>query len=289
MMYLGVVESRDDPLKLARVRVRVFDVHTDDIEVLPTNDLPWAHVLHSGAATSDVGDSVSGLVVGSWVVVTFLNEQTPLIMGALHGHPIQGAVQGDGGFVNASGEYPRRFNESDVNRLARNDATPHDILAFKENTRTTSVPVALSETTWNEPASAYNTVYPYNVVWESESGHIRECDDTPGAERTHEYHKAGTFTEIDANGQRVTRIVSDNYTIVAGTDYAYIAGDVNLTIGTNCNTRVAGNWNIEVGQDMTIDVGGTLDIDTVDNTTIDSGDSNGRGSGLIFFNSSGES
>ena len=37
------------------------------------------------------------------------------------------------------------------------------------------------------------TVYPKNHVYETESGHIKEFDDTEGAERIHEYHKSGTF------------------------------------------------------------------------------------------------
>ena len=39
--YLGVVEDRDDPLMLGRVRVRILGLHTHDKAVLPTADLPW--------------------------------------------------------------------------------------------------------------------------------------------------------------------------------------------------------------------------------------------------------
>ena len=58
--------------------------------------------------------------------------------------------------------------------------------------------------------------YPYNHVKETESGHIVEFDDTPFAERIYEKHKSGTFYEIDADGNKVTRIVGDKYEIVAG-------------------------------------------------------------------------
>ena len=40
--FAGVVEDRQDPLKLGRVRVRCLGYHTDDRNVLPTEDLPWA-------------------------------------------------------------------------------------------------------------------------------------------------------------------------------------------------------------------------------------------------------
>ena len=35
---------------------------------------------------------------------------------------------------------------------------------------------------WNQPTGDYNARYPFNNVYESESGHVMEYDDTPGAE-----------------------------------------------------------------------------------------------------------
>ena len=40
--FLGVVEDRNDPIQLGRVRVRCFGFHTDDKDKIPTNMLPWA-------------------------------------------------------------------------------------------------------------------------------------------------------------------------------------------------------------------------------------------------------
>ena len=48
-------------------------------------------------------------------------------------------------------------------------------------------------------------VYPYNHVVETESGHIMEIDDSPGAERLYRQHRTGTFEEIHANGDMVTQ------------------------------------------------------------------------------------
>ena len=36
--YAGVVEDNDDPKRLGRVKVRVFEVYHD----IPTDDIPWA-------------------------------------------------------------------------------------------------------------------------------------------------------------------------------------------------------------------------------------------------------
>ena len=49
--------------------------------------------------------------------------------------------------------------------------------------------------------------YPYNHVYESESGHVMEIDDSPEAERLLRYHKTGTFEEIHPDGQRVVKVI----------------------------------------------------------------------------------
>ena len=40
--FTGVVEDRNDPSKLGRVRVRIVGHNTDDKTKIPTKDLPWA-------------------------------------------------------------------------------------------------------------------------------------------------------------------------------------------------------------------------------------------------------
>ena len=119
-------------------------------------------------------------------------------------------------------------------------------MSAKNTAKTSTVPTANSSTTWNEPDSAYAASYPKNHVMETESGHIKEYDDTSGQERIHEYHKKGTFYEIDKDGNKSTRIVGDNYEVVAGSDFVNIKGTANLTIDSNCNTYIKGNWNIQV-------------------------------------------
>ena len=42
--FTGVVEDRNDPDKLGRVRVRCLGFHTEDLVDIPTADLPWATV-----------------------------------------------------------------------------------------------------------------------------------------------------------------------------------------------------------------------------------------------------
>ena len=257
--FTGVVEDRNDPSKLGRVRVRCLGLHTESKVDIPTADLPWAHVMQStnNPSMQGLGNTPTFLVEGTWVVGFFLDaveKQQPLIMGTLPGNP-QAVADTTKGFNDPNGTYPSEkithsnhaLQESDVNRLARNDTDKaHAVVAAKNTAKTSTVPTANSSTTWNEPDSAYAAAYPKNHVLETESGHIKEYDDTSGQERIHEYHTKGTFYEIDKDGNKSTRIVGDNYEVVAGSDFVNIKGTANLTIDSNCNTYIKGNWNIQV-------------------------------------------
>jgi len=257
--FTGVVEDRNDPSKLGRVKVRCLGLHTESKVDIPTEDLPWAHVMQStnNPSMQGLGNTPTFLVEGTWVVGFFLDaveKQQPLIMGTLPGVP-QAVADKTKGFNDPNGTYPSEkithsnhpIKESDVNRLARNDTDQsHAVVAAKNTAKTSDVPTANSSTTWNEPDSAYDASYPKNHVLETESGHIKEFDDTTDKERIHEYHKKGTFYEIDKDGNKSTRIVGDNYEVVAGSDFVNIKGTANLTIDSNCNTYIKGNWNIQV-------------------------------------------
>jgi len=296
--FTGVVEDRNDPDKLGRVRVRCLGFHTENLVDIPTADLPWATVMSpvTNPSMQGLGNTPSFLVEGTWVVGFFTDakeKQQPIIMGTLPGKPST-APDDKKGFSDPNKVYPSialpisghgtdkdennystetKFFESDTNRLARNDVdeekvaiTPHSMLKAKEDARTLTIPIANTtddetdskQEEWSEPTSTYAAVYPKNHVFESESGHIKEYDDTTDAERIHEYHKSGTFTEIDATGNRHTRIVGTNYQIIAGSDFVNVKGDVKLTIDSNCNTYIKGNWDIQVDGNVNEVIKGTM-------------------------------
>lgn len=150
------------------------------------------------------------------------------------------------GFTDPSGKYPLRgyMNESDTNRLARGiiDGT---CFGFKDATRQQDIPAANGKS-WSQPLSSYNTVYPYNKVFESESGHVMEFDDSPDGERVHIYHRKGTYREIDPNGSQTDFIVGDNYQIVIRNNNIYVVGTANLTVGGNINILCQGDARLEV-------------------------------------------
>jgi hypothetical protein len=300
--FTGMVEDRNDPAKLGRVRVRCLGFHTEDLNDIPTADLPWAHVMHpvTDPSMQGMGNTPTFLLEGSWVVGFFRDadeKQQPIIMGSLPGVP-SSAADSSKGFNDPNANYPNTkisqsghsTGESDTNRLARGgaDAEAHQSLIDRRVGVIPSIPIATKphmgpdgpsikleaedeRTYWNEPdpqgAATSASQYPSNHVFESESGHISEVDDTPGAERLHREHRTGTFEEIHPDGSRMTKIVQDDYEIVYSDKSVYIGGTVNLTIGGDCNhlilgdyvQEVQGNYTLKVGESMSTKIGATGD------------------------------
>jgi len=296
--WVGVVEDRNDPMMLGRVRVRIFGIHTKQkVGGIETHQLPWAYPMQpiTSAAMNGIGDSPVGVVEGTHVVGFFrdgANQQDPIIMGSIGGIP-QKEAEVDG-FNDPNRKYPKKdhINEPDTNRLARgydkNVSSKSAMWEGKDGKtaetkmKDTYIPQkladrdvdvnraygALPQHTWSEPQVPFAANYPYNHVRESESGHIEEWDDTPGRERLHKRHRSGTFEEIHPDGKKVTKVVSDNYSIVLGSEYIHIkdtkSGDGNLNITVDgvahilvkdsvylevegdLNERIHGNWNLEV-------------------------------------------
>jgi len=107
-------------------------------------------------------------------------------------------------------------------------------------------------TTWIEPESAANTdyqpVYPYNNVTQTKGGHSFEMDDTPTRERIRLQHGKGTFFEMHPNGDQVTKILGDGYTIILGDHNIAIGVDdglnkkkLNITVYGDVNMHITGN------------------------------------------------
>ena len=112
---------------------------------------------------------------------------------------------------------------------------------------------SLSGGAWSEPPSPYAAEYPYNHVYESESGHVKEFDDTAGAERIHERHTSGTGYEIGPAGTKVTKVVKDNYEIISNDDFLHVKGtrrqtvDEGVRIRCNAKAGPGNSYSIEVG------------------------------------------
>lgn len=189
------------------------------------------------------------------------SQSTPLGQSSSSGESGPTSAGGQTGFKDPNNKYPLKayLFEPDTNRLARGIkyGTVHQ---NKDTIRTIGIKQALSDTTFDEPKTAYNAKYPYNHVFESESGHVIEHDDTPGFERTLQYHRKGTFTEIDPNGTEVKHIVGDSYHIIDRNGVIYINGECNLTVAGNVNIFCQSEANIEVSGDANMQVGGKMNL-----------------------------
>ncbi len=172
------------------------------------------------------------------------------------------------GFRDPNNKYPLQeyIGESDVNRLARGviDGT---VVKLKDANRKFGVPTA-NGTSWDQPAAPFGAKYPFNKVFESESGHIQEFDDTPGQERINTYHRSGTFTEVDANGTQVNYIVGDNFVLMEQNGCIHVAGECNITVDGTTNIYARSDANIKVEQNAKVEVGNTLEIGSANDTTL---------------------
>jgi iron-sulfur cluster repair protein YtfE (RIC family) len=82
--WIGVVENRMDPLNMGRCQVRIFGFHTENKQLIPTADLPWAPCLSSPNASH----SFSTPKEGDYVIGFFADgqsSQNPTIMGIYPG------------------------------------------------------------------------------------------------------------------------------------------------------------------------------------------------------------
>ena len=144
-----------------------------------------------------------------------------------------------------------------------------------------------------EPASDYNTEYPYNLVHTTKSGHAIEIDDTPGFERIQWWHRSGSFEEVSNNqdglpawrdalpgeypetmrgwlepmkhhepgihppweGRRVRKTTGNEYTISLENNETYVGGSLKLEAANNKTTGVGNNHVETIANNMFIAVG----------------------------------
>ena len=291
LWFTGVVEDRNDPFRVGRVRVRALGHHTSNNTILPTSDLPWAQVMlpATSAGISGLGQSPTGLVEGTWVLGYFrdgMDRQEMIILGTLPGRPAE--LSQAGGFYDPAGVYPKYKDEPDVNRLAVNDEDlEHLSLTLRKATRITGIAtadfnafknpdntdvLASDGDTFDQPEITYNASYPKNNVYESESGHIVEYDDTSGSERIHQRHRTGTSYEIAASGNKVEIIKGESYRLLSNKEQVQIQGQSDISIDgrpklfINKSQTLNNHYDIQVGANASINIqvdSGDVNIHTI--------------------------
>ena len=299
--FIGVVEDRNDPLQVGRVRVRAVGYHTENKTILPTEDLPWATVMTSteSSGMSGLGTTPHFLVLGTHIVGFFrdVDCQEPVILGALPGAPGQYGNP-NVGFADPTRRsedtsevdynrsyYPKTPEESDINELARGVLTATNP-NFREGTRHVDVAAAgrdqftvstvnedltidaVTFNTFSEPRVAnsdntisgtYKPTYPLNHVYETETGHLMEFDDTPDHARINIFHNSGTYMELSKNGTRVNHTAGDEHN-TALNRFTNIKDNETLTV--NGSMKILVNTDRIEGQnfDIQIDDGANLNI-----------------------------
>ena len=308
--FYGIVEDRNDPLQIGRVRVRIHGIHTDNKLYIASADLPWSQVIlpTSSAGLSGFGHG-HGLVEGSTVFGMFRDDdrQDFVVMGSTMG-VVQGAYKEDekGAIVDRSVDAgfndPRRQTQSDYadsvdglnsgsdkkrpNELTLSlETSPQipDSLDIKYDGKGSSITEPSSKTLPYYPLSDYydesdlnrfargggvydirdnlpedfqpeldrsQTLYPFNKVHYTESGHMIEMDDSVGGERLAVSHRSGTFYEIHKDGTEVHRVVNDNYTVICKDDNVYIGGKCNIKILGDANIDIDGKAEIHSDKEM---------------------------------------
>ena len=290
--WVGFVEDRMDPLKLGRLKIRCVGWDADNKMQLPTDALPWAQVAFPVNNVNPYVPREGDMVLGFFADGE--GAQQRIVFGQFPSIPLKEAnaeeafsdpreselasaprppeskeynEDGTGIVITEKPQAdpnPIYLDEPTTSRIARNDAetiTETFIQERKDNVvkeiKTYNKEEELSN--WDEPETLYDAVYPYNNVMETESGHVVEYDDTPGAERIHIAHRNGSFTEWYPDGDRVEKITKDKYTIVMADDHLYVMGSCKITVQGDAEIYVQKNLYATVDENLTAYVVGNVD------------------------------
>jgi hypothetical protein len=234
--------------------------------LVPIDHLPWAQV--ALPVTENEG-STSNLREGTTVFGIYLDgeeKQVPFVLGVVpgihnpSGNPNDGfndprqkvdanvpgypMINGDRiaepeerELLNKGDKTVSKYNRGDIGNLAHGCKA-----AFQK----IGVRLADDKGLFDEPSNPFAAKYPYNNAHESESGHVIELDDTPGSERVHIFHRAGTYIEVHPDGTVVKK--------TQNTDYEFVSNNKVTAISKNCHSVVEESKSLRVGTGYTIEV-----------------------------------
>jgi hypothetical protein len=269
--FMGVVEDTLDPEFLGRSRVRCFGFHTDDRKVLPTSALPWATPMMpvTSASVSEVGQSATGILQGSWVIGFFRDgkfHQDPVIMGTI---PSASTIPDfTKGFSDPSRFMPTKEGK-DMPKAAYDYGRSPTYFAKDTHLGGTVQDLADPE-------------YPFNKVTRSIAGITIEIDDSADAERVCILHPNGGFIEVNNEGIQVSTSKTGKH-YYGGTYDKYITGAKTEHV-TGISTKTvlqpssefydrtllidaAGNITIQSDTNLTLNCGGSSIVMTPDDIT----------------------
>jgi len=292
--FTGVVEDRNDPDALGRVRVRCLGFHTEDLNDIPTKDLPWATVMHpvTDPSMQGLGNTPSFLVEGSWVIGFFSDareKQQPIIIGSLPGIPTKRPDYTKGfndprnklsdqiDYVGdpSYGPYPvdgeeyemssgHELGESDTNRLAQGESSEtHNSLVTRRTSRQTNIPIAtqpylstVSDEAVQEDRGSFDEPHPKDVDYNSVDNDFEGIYRSGLYPYNHVFEsECGHITEVD-DTPGAERTFRQHKT---GTYEEVIADGTKTTkvIGNNFEI-IMNDSNVYVGGNVNLTIGGTV-------------------------------
>ena len=150
------------------------------------------------------------------------------------------------GFVDPSGDFPKReyFYDTSINKAAMGEK----VNRISSGGGDIGVDLDLPD---QEPS-----IFPFNQVQETQSGHSFEMDDTPGGERILIKHRTGAGIELRADGSVLISTRKQRVEVVGGDSKVIVEGEGDLVYKGNVDLRIDGDFNVSVGGDYNIDIAG---------------------------------
>lgn len=284
--WTGIVEGRNDPELLSRVQVRMHVWHTEDKQLIPSENLLWAIPIFPTNSSNNTycpkeGDAVFGFFIDG------KDAQQPYIFGrfpdkpekmypedkgfsdpgkeSLADRPVEiserNMVDGEGiTYKNAKvARYPNPINEQTTSRFARNQNLANTPLPFIQENTVRGIELAFGGT-WDEIQPEYDTKYPYNDSKQSESGHFLDFDDTRDKERINFMHRTGTMYEINHSGTSHIKDLKHQYHIVHGTKRANYRGNLQVTVERFTRFKSKGKTFAEINDCLKVGTGSFIDV-----------------------------
>ncbi len=221
-IYPAKVVSVDDPQKLGRVKVQVYDIFDN----VPVDNLPWASTNLSLGARAGEG-LVTPMQVGDEVWVRFNNGSTryPIVTGATHSWPDGSpnlpadALQGDG--------YTHKRTE---NQPQVEEAGYYEDVVYKQNNA---------------------------LIQLTRAGNIRITQMTSGS--AIELLPSGDIV-IHCEGDLYMSVAGTTLQELTGDVTQNISGNVTQSVSGNVDQSVSGNLETSVDGDYTLTVGGAMTL-----------------------------
>ena len=191
---------------LSRIQVRIFGWHTENKQLIPTEELLWAHPvlpanMHNVAYAPKEGEMVMGFFMDGE------DAQFPFYFGVIPAIPAEIYPQEKG--FSDPGDPEDVMNRPIPYHLKRPTRYPNEMDLEEPTTSRTGRHDFLMKTPLREPTypveGTYDAKYPYNWSMQSECGHFIDVDDTPGKERITIMHNTGSFIEFTADGDIIIK------------------------------------------------------------------------------------